>query len=167
MGEGDTQPAGNVNWFTFPDRAEDYTSVPAMHNDTPDWSSNTAMPVRKIILKGAGIEVDYTIGASESFIALIYRAGAFVRSFTPLEIQTDATGLGQMISVSLLQSPDSGGERFGFFLPFINMTGRHSAAFGTVGIYETFSGPDFLPTRPSAWRMIDLAGTAETGVPAM
>ncbi len=133
----------------------------------PDRSNSIVMPVRKIILKGAGIEVDYTVGASESFVALIYRAGAFVRSFTPLEIQTDATGLGQMVSVSLLQSPDSGGERFGFFLPFINMTGRHSANFGTVGIYETFSGPDSLPTRPSAWRMIDLAGTAETGIPIM
>ena len=120
------------------------------------------MSANKFVLTAPGIEVDYLIGANPSFTALTYKAGAFVRSFTPAQIETDSTGLGQMVSVSLLRTIDTGGERFGFFLPFIDVASGHTANFTTVGVYETFSGPDSIPHRPSTWRCVALSGKAQT-----
>jgi hypothetical protein len=34
--------------------------------------------------------------------------------------------------------------------------------FRTVGVYETFSGPDSIPHRPTAWRCIEMQGTAQS-----
>ena len=75
---------------------------------------------------------------------------------------SEDTGLGRMVSVSLIRSIDTGGERFGFFLPFINVDRGQTAHFCTVGVYETFSGPDSIPHRPSTWRCIEMSGTAES-----
>jgi hypothetical protein len=120
------------------------------------------MAANKFVLKGSGVEVDYTIGANPSFPALVYKAGAFQKSFKPDEILSEDTGLGRMVSVSLIRSIDTGGERFGFFLPFINVDRGQTAHFCTVGVYETFSGPDSVPQRPSTWRCIEMSGTAES-----
>ncbi len=120
------------------------------------------MAANKFILKGAGIEVDYTVGGNPSFPALTYRSGAFVRSYLPSEVLTETTGLGQMVSISLIRTIDTGGERFGFFLPFIDVPPGHTVHILSVGIYETFSGPDSIPHRPSTWRCIDMTGTAQT-----
>jgi hypothetical protein len=120
------------------------------------------MAANKFVLKGSGIEVDYTIGATPSLPALIYKAGAFHKSFTPAEIMSEDTGLGKLISVSLIRSIDVGGERFGFFLPFIDVDRGHTAHFHTIGIFEMYSGPDSIPHRPSTWRCIELSGTAQS-----
>jgi hypothetical protein len=120
------------------------------------------MPANKFVLKGSGVEVDYTIGATPSIPALVYKAGAFHKSFLPAQVLTENTGLGQMVSVSLISSIDTGGERFGFFLPFIDVPHGHTATFLSVGVYETFSGPDSIPHRPSTWRCIDMNGTAQS-----
>jgi hypothetical protein len=120
------------------------------------------MAANKFVLKGSGVEVDYTIGATPSLPALVYKAGAFHKSFKPAEIVSEDTGLGRMVSVSLIRSIDTGGERFGFFLPFINVDRGQTAHFHTVGIYETYSGPDSIPHRPSTWRCIEMSGTAES-----
>jgi hypothetical protein len=119
------------------------------------------MPANKFVLTGSGVVVDYTIGANPSFTALLYKQGAFQRDFTPAQITTDDTGLGQLTSVSLLLTPDVGGERFGFFLPFIEVPRGETSDFYTVGVYETFSGPDSIPHRPSTWRFIEMSGTAQ------
>jgi hypothetical protein len=37
-----------------------------------------------------------------------------------------------------------------------------TAHFHTVGVYETFSGPDSTPHRPSTWRCIEMSGAAES-----
>jgi hypothetical protein len=120
------------------------------------------MSANKFVLKGSGVEVDYTIGANPSFPALTYKAGSTVKQFKPAEIQTDNTGLGQMVSVALVHTIDTGGERFGFFLPVINVAHSQTATFQTVGVYETFSGPDSFPHRPTAWRCIEMRGTAQS-----
>jgi hypothetical protein len=67
-----------------------------------------------------------------------------------------------MASVALVLSIDVGGERFGFFLPLIDVARRQTADFCTVGIYETFSGPNSVPHQPSTWRCIELTGTAQS-----
>ena len=120
------------------------------------------MAANKFVLKGSGVEVDYTIGATPSLPALVYKAGAFHKSFKPAEIVSEDTGLGRMVSVSLIRSIDTGGERFGFFLPFVNVDRGQTAHFHTVGVYETYSGPDSIPHRPSTWRSIEMSGTAES-----
>jgi hypothetical protein len=67
-----------------------------------------------------------------------------------------------MVSVALVRTTDAGGERFGFFLPVVDVVKAHTAQFQTVGVDETFTGPDSVPHRPSSWRCIELHGTAQT-----
>jgi hypothetical protein len=120
------------------------------------------MTANRFVLRGAGVEVDYTIGANPAIPALIYTAGAFQKKFKPNEILSQDTGLGEMVSVALILTIDTGGERFGFFLPLINVARGQTAHFQTVGVYETFSGPDSIPHRPSTWRCIEMTGTAQS-----
>jgi hypothetical protein len=120
------------------------------------------MAANKFVLKGSGVEVDYTVGANPSFPALIYKTGSVVKKFKPAEIKTENTGLGEMVSIALLLTIDTGGERFGFFLPTINVPHGQTVDFETVGVYETFGGPNSIPHRPAAWRCIDICGTAQS-----
>jgi hypothetical protein len=120
------------------------------------------MAANKFVLKGSRVEVDYTIGITPGLPALIYKAGAFQKSFTSSQILSNDTGLGELVSVGLILSVDAGGERFGFFLPQIDVAKGQTAHFHTVGVYETFSGPDSVPHRPSTWRCIEMAGTAQS-----
>ncbi len=99
------------------------------------------MAANKFVLKGSRLEVDYTIGGNPSFPALTCKAGAFVKTFKPAEIKTEDTGLGKMVSVALILSIDTGGERFGFFLPFIDVAHGNMANFQSAGVHETFTGP--------------------------
>jgi hypothetical protein len=122
------------------------------------------MPANKFVLKGSHVVVEYTIGANPSFPALTYTDGAFTKSFKPDVIKTDDTGLGELVSIPLIVTIDTGGERFGFFLPSVDVPQGQTAHFHSVGIYEMFSGPDSIPHRPSAWRCIEMSGTAQTVV---
>lgn len=117
----------------------------------------------KFVLKHHQVEVDYTAGATPGIPALIYRDGPSApKSFTASEVTTDQTGLGTLVSVALAASIDTGGERFGFFLPQLDVPRGQSAEFRTAGVYERFSGPDSIPHREPSWRCIELDGTAQT-----
>jgi hypothetical protein len=117
----------------------------------------------KFVLKHHQVEVDYTVGVTPGITALVYRDGSSVpKSFTGPEITTDQTGLGTLVSVALVMSVDTGGERFGFFLPQLDVPRGQSEEFRTAGVYETFSGPDSFPHRNPSWRCIELHGTAQT-----
>ena len=76
------------------------------------------------------------------------------------EVRTEETALGSLVSVPLRTSLDTGGERFGFYLPQITITRGQSAQFRTAGVYEDFGGPDSVPPRPSSSRSIELYGGA-------
>jgi|SRR5215469_1813914 len=119
------------------------------------------MPANKFVLKGSGVEVDYTIGGNPTFHSLVFTDGAFQKNFTPAEILTEDTGLGQLVSVALISTVDTGGERFGFFLPLIDVARNQTAHFHTIGAFEKFSGPHSIPHRPSTWHCIEMHGTAE------
>lgn len=119
------------------------------------------MPANKFVLKHHEIEVEYTIGLTPGVPALIYSNGV-TKKFTSAEVTTDETALGSLVSVPLLRSVDTGGERFGFFLPQLNVPRGESEEFTTVGVYERFGGPDSVPQRQSSWRCIELHGTAQT-----
>lgn len=120
------------------------------------------MAANKFVLKGAGVEVQYTVGEMIGLAARVYQDGAFQKSFTSPEILTDNTGLGELVSVPLILTIDTGGERFGFFLPFIDVASGQTAHFHTIGVYETFSRPNSIPHRPSTWRYIEMSGTAQS-----
>lgn len=72
-----------------------------------------------------------------------------------------------LASAVSLVTIDTGGERFGFFLPSIDVPEGQTAHFHTVGVYEMFSGPNSIPQRPSTWRCIELGGTAQTVIVAL
>jgi hypothetical protein len=88
--------------------------------------------------------------------------GHSVKNFPANEITTDQTALGSLVSVSLVISTDTGGERFGFFLPELDVPVGQTERFITVGAYEWFGGPDSFPRRLPSWRCIELHGTAQT-----
>jgi hypothetical protein len=121
------------------------------------------MSANHFVLRHHHIEVEYTVGITPGLPALTYHDGnSSAMSFTDAEITTDETGLGTLVSVSLLKTVDTGGERFGFVLPELDVPQGQSAHFETVGVYERFSGPDSVPQLPPSWRGIELHGTAQT-----
>jgi len=120
------------------------------------------MPANKFVLKGPIVEIDYVIGVTPGLVALTFHSGALQKTFTSAEISTDHTGLGMLVSIPLLLAEDTGGERFGFFLPFMDVKNGQTAHFHSVGVYELFSGPDSVPHRPWTWRSIELQGTAQS-----
>jgi hypothetical protein len=126
------------------------------------------MVANKFVLKHHQVEVEYTPGTAEPGMpTLVYRdGGSAPKSFTAAEIMTNQTGLGTVVSVALATSIDTGGERFGFFIPQVDVAMGQSEGFRTVGVYETSGGPDSIlpdsvPREPS-WRSIELHGTAQT-----
>jgi hypothetical protein len=121
------------------------------------------MAANKFVLKHHQIEVDYTLGATPGLPVLVYRDGnSTSKSFTTAEITTDQTGVGMLVSVALVPTVDTDGERFGFFLPQLDVPRGQSEEFRTAGVYYHFSGPDSIPHRDPSWRCIELSGTAQT-----
>jgi hypothetical protein len=125
------------------------------------------MTPNKFILKGPKVErpmveVSYTVGITPGLAALTYRDGAFEKAFKADQILSNDTGLGELVSMPLILTVDTGGQRFGFFLPLVDVASDQTVHFHTVGVYETFSGPDSIPHRPSSWRCIKMAGTAQS-----
>lgn len=120
------------------------------------------MTANKFVLKHHQIEVNYTIGLTPGLVALTYTDGPQVTTFKTGEIATEQTAEGSLISVLLAHSIDTGGERFGFFLPQLDVPKDQTAQFCTAGVYEKFGGPDSIPHLPPAWHCIDMQGTAQT-----
>ena len=121
------------------------------------------MSANKFVLKHHQIEVDYTRGATPGLPALVYRNGnSGSVSFTATKITTDQTGLGTLVSVVIEPTVDTGSERFGFFLPELDVPRGQSAEFRTIGVYYRLSGPDSVPQQSPSWRCIELSGTAQS-----
>jgi hypothetical protein len=117
----------------------------------------------KFTLKGYNIEVDYLIGANTAIPALTYQEGSSPKkSFKPIEINTDSTVLGSLVSVPLVRTVDTGGKRFAFLLPEINVPQGQTVAFETVAMCEEFSGPNSVPRRPTTWKTFIMQGTAQS-----
>jgi hypothetical protein len=112
-------------------------------------------------LKHREVEITYNIGVTPGLPVLTYKAASGQRSFTDTEVRTDQTALGPLVSV-VLRTGGIGaeGERFGFYLPRIDITGGETARFRTAGVYEDFSGVGTVPPQPASWHSIELHGTA-------
>lgn len=113
------------------------------------------------VLHGDGIQIDYTIGGNPGFTALSFTEGGTTKNFTASQVTTDATGLGTLVSVAVVTSVDTGGTRFGFFLPEVQVTLGQQVPVATIGIFEMFGGPDSIPRGPATWQCVHLHGTAQ------
>ena len=113
------------------------------------------------VLHGNGIQIDYTIGGNPGFTALSFTEGGTTKNFTAPQVTTDATSLGTLVSVALVTSVDTGGTRFGFFLPEVQVVLGQEVSVATVGVFEMFSGPDSIPRRPATWQCVHLHGIAQ------
>src|ERR1700676_658309 len=102
------------------------------------------MSANKFVLKHHQIEVDYTIGITPGLTALTYKDGPNVKTFKTNEVTTDQTALGSMVSVVLVKTIDTGGERFGFFLPQLDVPSGQTEKFATASAYEKVSWPDSI-----------------------
>lgn len=128
------------------------------------------MTANKFVLKHYEVQVEYTpedpaVGTTSTagLTVLTYQDGdSTLMSFTGSEVAVDQTGLGTLVSIAMMTSVDTGGERFGFFLPQLDVPAGQSEEFRTVGVYEKFGGPDSIPQRDPSWRCIELHGTAQT-----
>jgi hypothetical protein len=112
-------------------------------------------------LKHREVEIEYNIGITPGLPVLSYQDASGRRSFTATEVRVEETALGSLVSVPL-QAGGIGaeGERFGFYLPQVNIGRGQSAEFQTTGVYEDTSGVGTVPPRPASWRSIELHGTA-------
>jgi hypothetical protein len=111
-------------------------------------------------LSGGGIQVDYTVGSS-----FVFKQGGTTKTFTGAEIKIDQTGLGTLVEVPLVLTIDTGGSRFGVFVPAVQLTPGQSVPVSTVGVTESFGGPNSIPRRPTTWSCVGLQGTVADVLP--
>jgi hypothetical protein len=116
----------------------------------------------RFLLRHHELKIEYDVGRNPGFTALTYDNGGDPVSFKTDEVSTSATALGELVSVPLRRTVDTGGELFGFFVPAVDVPDGEQAAFTTTGIYARFSGPDSFPHRPESWHTIELRGVAES-----
>ena len=117
----------------------------------------------KFTLKGRDLEITCTIGANPSFPTLNYRYGAVAKSFAPQQIHIDETMLGQLITVTLQLTVDTGATTFSLCLPTLDVPLSDSIDFTTIGIYKEARGPMLVPKRQiTEWRSVHLYGIAQT-----
>jgi hypothetical protein len=112
-------------------------------------------------LKHRDIEIEYNIGITPGLPVFTYRDAAGQRSFTAAQVRVDDTALGSLVSVPLKTGGmGSEGERFGFYLPMIDLAQGQAAMFRTAGVYQDFSGVGTVPPQRPSWRSIELHGIA-------
>ena len=63
------------------------------------------MSANKFVLKHHQIEIDYIIGASSALPALTYKDGTTVKTYSPVQITTEDTSLGSLVSNALFGVP--------------------------------------------------------------
>jgi hypothetical protein len=116
----------------------------------------------RFLLRSYDLQVEYNVGGNPGFTALSFTEGGNDPvNFKADQVTTASTELGELVSVPVRQTVDTGGELFGFFLPDIEVPLGQRQEFTTTGVRATFSGPDSIPHRPESWCAVELHGTAE------
>jgi hypothetical protein len=120
------------------------------------------MPANKFTLRHHQLEIDYTAGITPGLTALTYRDGPEVKTFETDEITATETALGPLVSVFLVMTIGTGGEKFGFLLPRLDVPAGQMKEFHTIGVYWKFGGLDSHCKFPPSWRCFALHGEAQT-----
>jgi hypothetical protein len=121
------------------------------------------MAANKFVLKGHGVEVDYTIGVTPGIPAFLYKDETISKDFPSSAVHTDQTVLGDLVTVPLEVSVDAGGTTFSVFLPTFDVPKDTTVEFNTIGIYREVRGPIIRPAQQKVtWRTIQMHGMAQT-----
>jgi hypothetical protein len=122
------------------------------------------MTANKFVLNHREIEIDYTVGETPGLIALTFKDGPIVKSFTSMELTTSKTAFGALVSFSLTSvppKPGAGSESFGFFLPDLDVETGQVEKFSTVGIDCRVSAAGVPEKTPPVMRSLELHGVGE------
>ena len=124
--------------------------------------SGGPMPANTFALKHREVEVEYTIGLTPSGPALTHKDGSSATvNLSSAAITPDETALGSLVSVPLVRTVDTGGERIGFFLPRLDVAPGGVGALHDGGrvrkVRRSWLGPPLAAHRGgasscTAWR---------------
>jgi hypothetical protein len=85
-------------------------------------------------LSGKGIQVTYSTTSISGKPLFNYHEGAVVKNFSGDEIQTAETILGNLVTVFIVRTVDTGSTTFTLLIPSINLPASNSAHIATEGI---------------------------------
>ena len=102
-------------------------------------------------LSGGGIQIEYTVGGS-----FLYTVGGTTKTFTGAEIKIDQTGLGTLVEVPA--ADDRHRRQPLCVCSAVQLTPGQSVPVTTVGVTESFGGPNSIPRRPTTWSRVGLQG---------
>jgi hypothetical protein len=123
-------------------------------------------PANLFSLRGDSINVDYATGTLTGS-NLVYHDDELDKSFSNEELTVEDTLLGQLITVTLSQSPDFEVVNFTLVLPSITLA-EHNAPIDievggiTTTHRTTIGGPE--PGQQTFYSYVTLIGTAEAAV---
>ena len=102
-------------------------------------------------LSGKGIQVTYSTTSISGKPLFNYHEGSVVKNFSGDEIQTAETILGNLVTVFIIRTVNSGSTTFTLLIPSVNLPASNSAHIATEGIttLHKFSivGPAHRPAR--------------------
>jgi hypothetical protein len=85
-------------------------------------------------LSGGGIQVSYSTSSITGQPLFNYHDGSQVKNFSGNEIQTVESVLGNLVTVFLIRTVDSGSTTFTLLIPSVNLPPSNSAPIATQGI---------------------------------
>jgi hypothetical protein len=85
-------------------------------------------------LSGGGIQVTYSTSSITGKPLFNYHDGSQAKNFSGDEIQTAETVLGNLVTVFLIRTVDSGSTTFTLLIPSVNLPPSNSAPIVTDGI---------------------------------
>ncbi len=114
-------------------------------------------------LRGAGLRVTYSTTGIDGRPRFVYRDGADTLSFEGDEIRTSDTEIGTLVTVTIVQTVDTGSTSFTVLVPRVNLdeTGRAPVVTEGITTDHRFSViPAFETGQMETYRVGRLSGTA-------
>jgi hypothetical protein len=116
------------------------------------------------LLQGAGIQVSFSTGGFGSKLHLTYQDANGSQSFSDNQVNVTQTPIGNLVTVAIRRTVDSGSTSFSVLIPTVNLTGPGQAApVSTEGIttVHRFSViPTFNQGQTELYQVTPLSGTA-------
>jgi len=119
------------------------------------------------VLSGGGINVTYTTTGFDGKPHFTYTSWFITHTFSGTQIKTESSVLGTLVSVTILQTVDSGSTTFTVLIPRINLNQGEALAITTEGIttHHRFSiFPAAMHGQLDTYNVATLTGTAQHAV---